>query len=286
MSTHHSTIASSAYTPGFDCSMSNMGTPTSEDKGSLNSNFRQLSIGHPTTAPHSFSGSTIGVWANDDISPNFIQRRTTEICPSVEPANLDSQMNVFGSISDRAQRRAANRTVQHTFFIQGPSYSNIPTHVLAPTDVATTSNYTTPHTLAVTLPQSLNPIDKLRLARKHNIPEWENLALEELCHRTSPITLEEAKMIGLEKFMQVLRIREERVRVMEDNRDEPRSETGDQVDIVGVLKDIQSRISRVEKSLNEIRGLANELREVGYEVLAVGNDHYDFSMRCHGYGTA
>ncbi|KAG8699378.1 hypothetical protein FRC09_006655 [Ceratobasidium sp. 395] len=148
-----------------------------------------------------------------------------------------------------------------------------------PSDVATTSSYTTPHTLTVTLPQSLNPIDKLRLARKHNIPEWENMALEELCHRTAPITLEEANMIGLEKFMQALRIREERVRVMEDNRDEPRSETGDQVDIVGMLKDIQSRVSRVEKSLNE-------LREVGYEVLAVGNDHYDFSMRCHGYGTA
>ncbi|KAG8684600.1 hypothetical protein FRC09_015281 [Ceratobasidium sp. 395] len=282
MSTHHPTSSSSAYTPVFDSGISNVGMPTSEDEGSLNSNFRHLSIGRSITMLRELNKPAIGAWTNSLNTSSNIQRRTTELCSSVEPASQDSQINVFGSISDRTQRRTANRTVQHTSgsFIQGPSCFNVPPHVLAPANVATTSNYTIPRTLTVTLPQSLNPIDKLRLARKHNIPEWENLALEELCRRTSPITLEEAKMIGLEKFMQVLRIREERVRAAaEDRRDEPRSETRDQVDVVGMLKDIQSRISRVEKSLDE-------LREMEYEVLAVGNDHYDFSMRCHGYRTA
>lgn len=54
----------------------------------------------------------------------------------------------------------------------------------------------------------LDPIEKIVLAEKHDIPEWLAPAYEALCRRYEPLEEVEAEMIGYKKTVLLLRARE------------------------------------------------------------------------------
>ncbi|KAF5379987.1 hypothetical protein D9615_006273 [Tricholomella constricta] len=54
----------------------------------------------------------------------------------------------------------------------------------------------------------LNPIEKIVLAEKHDIPRWRVPAIEALCQRIKPIGIDEARKIGLENAMLLAHARE------------------------------------------------------------------------------
>ncbi|KAG5642006.1 hypothetical protein DXG03_003811 [Asterophora parasitica] len=54
----------------------------------------------------------------------------------------------------------------------------------------------------------LPPIEKIQLAEKHDIPHWRRPAFEALCQRETPISIDEARMIGLENAMSLAQARE------------------------------------------------------------------------------
>ncbi|KAG8739641.1 hypothetical protein FRC10_005377 [Ceratobasidium sp. 414] len=56
----------------------------------------------------------------------------------------------------------------------------------------------------------LPPIDRIEVARACNVPEWATGAIDELCEREEPITLEEANRLGVETFGDVSRRREQK----------------------------------------------------------------------------
>ncbi|KAG8692500.1 hypothetical protein FRC08_009736, partial [Ceratobasidium sp. 394] len=57
----------------------------------------------------------------------------------------------------------------------------------------------------------LPPIERIEVARVCNVPEWVSGAIDELCEREDPITLEEANRLGVETFGDISRRRERKI---------------------------------------------------------------------------
>ncbi|KAF8599384.1 hypothetical protein BDV93DRAFT_546949 [Ceratobasidium sp. AG-I] len=72
---------------------------------------------------------------------------------------------------------------------------------------------------------ALSAVERIRLARKFNIPSWEEPAFLELCERDEAITVLEAEVLGLKTVVHMGRIREQEQR-----------RRGKEVDAMGELK--------------------------------------------------
>jgi hypothetical protein len=59
--------------------------------------------------------------------------------------------------------------------------------------------------------KSLSPMDFIPIARELKVPQWEARALEMLVARIAPVTLEEARVIGIEAFVELVSQREKRM---------------------------------------------------------------------------
>ncbi|CAE6508567.1 unnamed protein product [Rhizoctonia solani] len=55
---------------------------------------------------------------------------------------------------------------------------------------------------------SLSSIDQIKLSDECFLPHWEKPAFVDLCYRTEPITRSEAEILGLERFVELARVRE------------------------------------------------------------------------------
>ncbi|KEP48686.1 hypothetical protein V565_118080 [Rhizoctonia solani 123E] len=56
---------------------------------------------------------------------------------------------------------------------------------------------------------NLSAIRRIQLSNRFSIPEWEISACAELCRRPQPISAEEANILGMQRFVDISRIREE-----------------------------------------------------------------------------
>lgn len=56
--------------------------------------------------------------------------------------------------------------------------------------------------------QLLDPVDKIMLANKYNIPQWLPSAFTDLCKRPEPIRDSEAELLGLRTIVRIARARE------------------------------------------------------------------------------
>ncbi|CAE6428228.1 unnamed protein product [Rhizoctonia solani] len=66
---------------------------------------------------------------------------------------------------------------------------------------------------------TLPTMERLQLADELTIPEWESMALSELCYRTEPISQDEAKILGVDRVLEISHRREkEHHRRFRDNR--------------------------------------------------------------------
>lgn len=59
--------------------------------------------------------------------------------------------------------------------------------------------------------KSLPPTDIIPIARELNIPRWETEALAKLASRTRPISLQEAQVLGMETFVELVHHREKQL---------------------------------------------------------------------------
>lgn len=55
---------------------------------------------------------------------------------------------------------------------------------------------------------TLTPIQQLQVSREFGLEAWEKSAFRELCERKDPITQQEAKIMGIDTFVQVASARE------------------------------------------------------------------------------
>ncbi|KAF8599376.1 hypothetical protein BDV93DRAFT_546945 [Ceratobasidium sp. AG-I] len=80
--------------------------------------------------------------------------------------------------------------------------------------VATRYDYPALRTFAISKLEKaeLSAVERIRLARKFNIPSWEEPAFLELCERDEAITMSEAEVLGLETIVHLGRIREKEQR--------------------------------------------------------------------------
>jgi hypothetical protein len=58
--------------------------------------------------------------------------------------------------------------------------------------------------------QKIDCIERVRLANKYEVTEWYEDACVELAKREEPVSLEEAEILGLEFWVKLARVREER----------------------------------------------------------------------------
>jgi hypothetical protein len=54
----------------------------------------------------------------------------------------------------------------------------------------------------------LTAIDRIRLSDEFLLPSWEKPAFTELCQRANAITPSEAQVLGMDRFVEIARIRE------------------------------------------------------------------------------
>jgi hypothetical protein len=93
--------------------------------------------------------------------------------------------------------------------ISGPVHFDTDTLISA-LRIATTYNYPELRDFAIAGLEraSLTAIDRIRLSDEFLLPSWEKPAFTQLCQRPETITPAEAQVLGMDRFVQIARIRE------------------------------------------------------------------------------
>ncbi|KAG9077660.1 hypothetical protein FRC06_008781 [Ceratobasidium sp. 370] len=254
---------------------------------------RQVPFDHLVTT-HDFGDSDIEIWVNHTAfkTQRRLIKKFAVLCSLIEVEGQNDQAAiVIDSDECIADDFYGALVVLHASAIHGPYHFDVSTLISA-LSLATKYDYPDLRDFAISnLGKSgLGFTDRIQLARKYNISDWEATALEELCERDEPIAAEEADAIGLETFVRVAHIREERISNMQGRRmkDQDRSETGDlraetegwfKTVVLNELENIRDQISSQGKSLKDIM-------DFGSENLQVSHEHYDFAMKRNGYKTS
>jgi hypothetical protein len=76
--------------------------------------------------------------------------------------------------------------------------------------IATAYNYPELRDFAIAGLEKANlaAIDRIRLSDEFSLPSWERPAFTELCQRVEAITPSEAQVLGMDRFVEIARIRE------------------------------------------------------------------------------
>ncbi|KAF8596248.1 hypothetical protein BDV93DRAFT_528186 [Ceratobasidium sp. AG-I] len=97
--------------------------------------------------------------------------------------------------------------------VEGP-FEFDPSTLISALRIATIYDYPSLRTFAIRHLEkaSLSAVDRIGLAREFGLPSWEEPAYVELCNRDEAITKQEARVLGLDAFVHVAKIREKEQR--------------------------------------------------------------------------